>query len=193
MEDFGLWFTTGLAHIADWQAYDHLLFLLALCGGYGTKDWKSLLLLITAFTVGHSLTLALAVMELFSFSAAWIEFLIPVTILLSCIWNLSRADHKPKDQAVVHYIMALFFGLIHGLGFSLLLKSMLGKTSSLLQPLFGFNLGIEAGQILIVVGTLVLGFIVHRIFRVSAHKWRFFLSSAIFGIALIMALERIPL
>lgn len=193
MEDFGLWFTTGLTHIADWRAYDHILFLLALCGMYGIKDGKALLLLVTAFTIGHSLTLALAVMDVLQIGSSWIEFLIPLTILLTCLWNLSRPKNKPNPNPWVHYGMALFFGLIHGLGFSFLLKAMLGKESSLLQPLFGFNLGIEAGQLIIVLATLLLGGIMTRILGANEHKWRFFLSSAIFGIALIMALERLPI
>lgn len=192
MEDFGLWFTTGLAHIADWQAYDHILFLLALCGMYGVQDWKALLFLITAFTIGHSLTLALAVLDVVQIGSNWIEFLIPVTILLTCLWNLSRPKNKPNSSPWVHYSMALFFGLIHGLGFSFLLKSMLGSQNSLLQPLFGFNLGIEAGQLIIVLATLILGGIMTRILSLNDYKWRFFLSSAIFGIALLMALERLP-
>jgi len=193
LEDFGLWFTTGLAHIADWRAYDHILFLLALCGMYGPKDWKALLLLVTAFTLGHSLTLALAVLDLVQIGAAWIEFFIPVTILLTCLWNLRQGPKKQISRPVVHYAMALFFGLIHGLGFSFLLKSMLGRESSLLEPLLGFNLGIEAGQLIIVFFTLLLGVLMTRIFGFIEHKWRFFLSSAIFGIAFLMALERIPI
>jgi len=193
LEDFGLWFSTGLAHIADWQAYDHILFLLALCGMYGLKDWKALLLLITAFTVGHSLTLALAVLDVVQIGVRWIEFLIPVTILFTCLFNLSRPENKPNAQPLVHYTMALFFGLIHGLGFSFLLKSMLGKETSLVQPLLGFNLGIEAGQLLIVLITLILGTFMPRILGIIDFKWRFFLSSAIFGIALLMALERLPI
>ncbi len=192
MEDFGLWFTTGLAHIADWQAYDHILFLLALCGMYGVQDWKALLMLVTAFTIGHSLTLALAVLDVVAISSSWIEFFIPVTIVLTCLWNLSRPKNKPNSSPWVHYSMALFFGLIHGLGFSFLLKSMLGSQNSLLEPLFGFNLGIEAGQLIIVLATLILGGIMTRILSVNDYKWRFFLSSAIFGIALLMALERLP-
>lgn len=193
MGDFGLWFGTGLAHIADWQAYDHILFLLALCGMYGTKDWRTLLLLITAFTLGHSLTLLLAVLDIVAIGALWIEFLIPVTIIITCLWNLRQSANKTNAPPLLHYSMALFFGLIHGLGFSFLLKSMLGRETSLLQPLLGFNLGIEAGQLIIIFATLLMGVVMTRVFGITEHKWRFFLSSAIFGIAFLMALERLPI
>lgn len=196
MADFGLWFETGLTHIADWQAYDHILFLLALCGIYTLSEWKTLLWLITAFTLGHSLTLALAVLGWVNFPAAWIEFLIPLTIVLSCLYNLmgKQAGKQSGQQTQTFpYLMALVFGLIHGLGFSFLLRAMLGRSADLVGPLFAFNLGIEAGQLVIVALVVLLGLVFTRFVGIKAEKWRFFLSSAVFGIAFIMMLERFPL
>lgn len=192
MADFGLWFETGLTHIADWQAYDHILFLLALCGIYTLSEWKTLLWLVTAFTLGHSLTLALAVLGWVNFSASWIEFLIPLTIVLSCLYNIvgKQSIHKNKT---IPYLMALVFGLVHGLGFSFLLRAMLGRSAELVGPLFAFNLGIEAGQLIIVALVVLLGLLFTRFIGVKAEKWRFFLSSAVLGIAFIMMLERFPL
>ncbi len=192
MEDFGLWFHTGLAHIADWQAYDHILFLLALCGMYSHRDWKSLLLLVTAFTLGHSLTLALAVLKIFVLDAWVIEMLIPATIVVTCLVNLSRNGQKQTTTKPFHCGMALFFGLIHGMGFSFLLSAMLGRGTDLLWPLFGFNLGLEAGQVLLVGATLLLTLLATSLFRIKERNWRFFLSSAVFGISFLMFLERIP-
>lgn len=192
MADFGLWFETGLTHIADWQAYDHILFLLALCGIYTLSEWKTLLWLVTAFTLGHSLTLALAVLGWVNFSASWIEFLIPLTIVLSCLYNIVGKQSIPKNKTIP-YLMALVFGLVHGLGFSFLLRAMLGRSAELVGPLFAFNLGIEAGQLIIVALVVLLGLLFTRFFGVKAEKWRFFLSSAVFGIAFIMMLERFPL
>lgn len=192
MADFGLWFETGLTHIADWQAYDHILFLLALCGIYTLSEWKTLLWLVTAFTLGHSLTLALAVLGWVNFSASWIEFLIPLTIVLSCLYNIVGKQSIPKNKTIP-YLMALVFGLVHGLGFSFLLRAMLGRSAELVGPLFAFNLGIEAGQLIIVALVVLLGLLFTRFIGVKAEKWRFFLSSAVFGIAFIMMLERFPL
>lgn len=192
MVDFGLWFETGLTHIADWQAYDHILFLLALCGIYTLSEWKTLLWLVTAFTLGHSLTLALAVLGWVNFSASWIEFLIPLTIVLSCLYNIVGKQSIPKNKTIP-YLMALVFGLVHGLGFSFLLRAMLGRSAELVGPLFAFNLGIEAGQLIIVALVVLLGLLFTRFIGVKAEKWRFFLSSAVFGIAFIMMLERFPL
>lgn len=192
MADFGLWFETGLTHIADWQAYDHILFLLALCGIYTLSEWKTLLWLVTAFTLGHSLTLALAVLGWVNFSASWIEFLIPLTIVLSCLYNIVGKQSIPKIKTIP-YLMALVFGLVHGLGFSFLLRAMLGRSAELVGPLFAFNLGIEAGQLIIVALVVLLGLLFTRFVGVKAEKWRFFLSSAVFGIAFIMMLERFPL
>ncbi len=191
MSDFSLWFETGLWHIADWQAYDHILFLLVLCGMYQWRDWKALLVLVTAFTLGHSLTLALSVLDILTVPAAYIEFAIPLTILLTSLYNLSKLNRKVGKGDALRYGMALFFGLIHGLGFSYLLKSMLGRQTDLLLPLFAFNIGLEVGQLLILVLVLLLGSLVLATGR-RERDWRFFLSAAVFGIAFIMTLERLP-
>lgn len=177
-------------HIADWQAYDHILFLLALCGLYRWSDWKSLLILVTAFTLGHSLTLALAVLDILRLPASWIELAISLSILATCLYNFGRLKHNGRKADAIRYTMALFFGLIHGLGFSYLLKSMLGEAQNILMPLCAFNIGLEAGQILILLLILLMGSLV-RLFRVAERDWRFLLSAATFGIALVMTLERI--
>lgn len=191
LTDFSLWFETGLWHIADWQGYDHILFLLALCCMYQWRDWKALLVLVTAFTLGHSLTLALSVLEVVKIKAAYIEFAIPLSILLTSVYNLSKLNRKVQGDKI-RYAMALIFGLVHGLGFSYLLKSMLGRQTDLLLPLFAFNVGLEAGQILILLGVLVLGSLA-TLLKVKERDWRLFLSAAVFGISLIMTFERYPL
>lgn len=190
VNDFSLWFSTGLEHIADLKGYDHILFLLALCGVYTFQNWKNLLILITAFTIGHSLTLALSVLDIMVVEAVWIEFFIPVTIVVTCIFNLSRLDKPQTGNFGLNYFMALFFGLIHGTGFSYLLKSLLGNEESVLMPLLSFNLGIEAGQILIVIAVLLFSLLLSAVFGVKSRNWNFFISSAVFGVSFIMALER---
>jgi hypothetical protein len=179
-----------MEHIADWSGYDHMLFLLVLCGVYESHQWRQLLILITAFTAGHSITLALSTLNILVFPSAVIEFLIPVTILITALSNLIRLG-KTRHHATLNYIMALCFGCIHGLGFSYLLKSLLGKEESITYPLFAFNLGLEAGQILIVLVILLVLWVAQRFLAISIRDKNFFISSAVFGISLIMAIERL--
>lgn len=191
MQDFSLYFQLGWQHILDWQGYDHILFVMALCGIYTLTDWKKVLILVTAFTIGHSVTLALSIFKVISVNTPLIEFLIPVTILITAISNILSKRQKPKGQRF-KYTMALFFGLIHGLGFSNYLRSLLGKSSSITAELFAFNVGLEFGQLIIVVGILILSFILIWIVKIKRWDYNFFLSSAIFGISFIMAAERLP-
>ena len=186
-----MYFDLGLHHILDWQGYDHILFVMALCGIYTIKDWKQVLILVTAFTIGHSVTLALSVFNIVQFSTKIIEFLIPVTILITAFSNIIGKRSKPKNINL-KYFLALAFGFIHGMGFSNYLKSLLGKSSSIIVELFAFNIGLEVGQVLIVISTLVFAFILTSIVKIKLWDWTFFLSSAIFGIAFIMAAERLP-
>jgi len=191
MQDFNLYFDLGWHHILDWKGYDHILFLLALCGIYTISDWKRVLILVTAFTVGHSITLALSVLNVVHVNTALIEFLIPVTIMVTALSNIF--NKKPKPKAIqLKYTLALAFGLIHGMGFSNYLKSLLGKSTSIVIELLAFNMGLEFGQILIVFGVLILSFILIMIVKIKKWDWTFFLSSAIFGISFVMAAERLP-
>jgi hypothetical protein len=191
MQDFSLYFELGWQHILDWQGYDHILFVAALCGVYLIADWKKILVLVTAFTIGHSITLALSVFHQILISSKWIEFLIPITILITAFVNIARK--RPfKSRFNPNYVLALLFGLIHGMGFSNYLKSLLGKSNNVVAELLAFNLGLEFGQIIIVFSVLLCSFIVVQLIRVQKREWNLFLSSAIFGIALIMAIERFP-
>lgn len=191
MQDFWLYFQLGREHIADWQGYDHILFVTALCLRYLLKDWKKVLILVTAFTIGHSITLALSVFNVINIPSTWIEFLIPVTIVITALSNL-KADSEPKGKFPLVYFYALFFGLIHGLGFSNYLKSLLGKSSSIVSELLAFNLGLEAGQLIIVAGALLVSWVFVSIFKVPRREYIVFMSGAVFGIAFIMAIERFP-
>ncbi|SFC36916.1 HupE / UreJ protein [Parapedobacter composti] len=196
MQDFAVYFELGWQHILDFSGYDHILFVIALCCTYFISDWRKVVILVTAFTVGHSLTLALSVFQLVNINTALIEFLIPVTIVITAFSNVvkqrrTKRANRSRRTDWLTYSYALFFGLIHGLGFSNYLRSLLGKASSITGPLFAFNVGLELGQLAIVFVVLLLSWVATSVFSVSRRDWSFFLSSAIFGIALVMALERV--
>lgn len=192
MQDFSLYFELGWQHILDWQAYDHILFVAALCGVYLIADWRKILVLVTAFTIGHSVTLALSVFNQILIPSKWIEFLIPVTIFITAFINIiQKKTFKKKINPT--YVLALLFGLIHGMGFSNYLKSLLGKSNNVVAELFAFNVGLEFGQIIIVFSVLLLSVLVVQVAKVQKREWNLFLSSAIFGIAVMMSVERWPL
>ncbi|MDR6338317.1 uncharacterized protein YacL [Filimonas zeae] len=192
MSNFGLFFQTGIEHITDLNGIDHILFVTALCLRYAVSDWRKLLILVTAFTIGHSITLALSTLNILVFSRDWTEFLIAVTILITAISNLSNREHTVNRKMPLLYLLALVFGLIHGLGFSSLLKSMLGKDENIIVELLAFNLGLEVGQLCIVAVILFLSFIFIRILRRNKREVIVFVSGAIAALALQMMIERIP-
>ncbi|MGB4776708.1 MAG: HupE/UreJ family protein [Daejeonella sp.] len=189
MQNFWLYFEIGWKHICDWQGYDHILFVTVLCGIYLLKDWRKILILVTAFTIGHTITLGLSVYNLVKIPTNLVEFLIPVTILITAVSNMTRRSFEVR-KIKLNYFLALLFGLIHGMGFSNYLKSMLGKNSTIIAELFAFNIGLEVGQITIVILVLMLCYFVLNILKIKRREWNLFLSSAIFGIALVMAIER---
>jgi len=193
MNDFGLYFKLGYEHIADLKGIDHILFIVALCIRYQFADWKKLLVLVTAFTIGHSITLALSVFDLINYSMSWIEFLIPVTIVITAFSNVFVKKFNFKAKFPLIYFFALFFGLIHGLGFSNYLKSLMGKDESILMQLLAFNLGLEAGQLLIVLGILFITLIFVTLFKVNRREYMLYVSAVAFALALEMAVERFPL
>ncbi|MBI1770174.1 MAG: HupE/UreJ family protein [Bacteroidetes bacterium] len=192
MSEFGLYFGLGREHILDYiNGYDHILFVLALCAVYLVRDWKKILILVTAFTIGHSITLALATMQIVSVKTQLIEFLIPLTIFVTACSNLFRKEENiDKKNIQINYFFALFFGLIHGMGFSNYLRALLGKSHSILSPLLAFNLGLELGQIIVVTIFLVISYILVDWLKVSRRDWKMVLSSAIGGIAFILMKDR---
>ncbi|MEL7222475.1 MAG: HupE/UreJ family protein [Bacteroidota bacterium] len=169
------YFQLGFQHIIDWAALDHILFLLVLCATYSWQDWKRLLWLITAFTIGHCLTLVLAGTDLIRISAYWVEIFIPATIVLGAIGNLIRSE---EQSPFIAYSIILFFGLIHGLGFSNTFRAMLfpGEENQLIGQLLGFNLGVELGQILVVAMIMVVTYFFTRVLKIPAKYWQWGLS-----------------
>ena len=193
MSLFELYFKLGLQHIADLKGYDHILFIMILCAVYSFKEWRRVLILVTAFTIGHSLTLALATLDLIRVDGDVIEFLIPLTIFITALANVLTKNQKVSTfHHYLKYTAALFFGLIHGLGFSNYLRSLLGSEKGLLLPLFSFNIGIEVGQVLIVSVIILLTFLLVDLLKFPRRDWHILLSGAGMGISLILMFERFP-
>lgn len=191
MQDFILYLKLGWEHIISLYALDHQLFVLVLMAIYVFKDWKKILWVVTAFTIGHSITLVLSAFDILRAPAKWIEFLIPLTIVITALDNILMRN-KPQNLMQVNYFFALFFGLIHGMGFANTARMMMSKEQSIIVPLLGFNIGLEVGQIAVVIVIMIIHFVMLTLFRINKKEWVMFVSSAVFALALKMALERIP-
>jgi hypothetical protein len=190
MHEFWMYTQIGFNHIANMSGMDHILFVAALCIRYQLSDWKKWLILVTAFTIGHSVTLVLSVFNYLDFSNNWIEFLIPVTILITSISNMFVKKFSFNTKFPVIYFFALFFGLVHGLGFSFYLKSLLGMQQNIAPALLAFNLGLEIGQILIVMAILVISFIFVTLLKAPRRDIILIVSGGILALSLQMAIER---
>lgn len=191
MTDFGFYFGLGWEHIISWDALDHQLFILSLSAIYLLKDWRQVLVLVTAFTIGHSTTLALTVLNVIHFPSIWIEFLIPCTIVATAVSNLFQKNFSPRSIRI-NYFLALFFGLIHGMGFANKLRYILAEDQSIGWSLFGFNVGLEAGQIAVVAVILMISYLAVQMMKVNRREWVIFASAAAFSVAMQMAMQRIP-
>ncbi|SIS74603.1 HupE/UreJ family protein [Chryseobacterium gambrini] len=191
MQDFLFYLNLGWEHIISLDALDHQLFVLALIAVYSFSDLKKVLILVTAFTIGHSITLALSTFDIIRINSDWVEFLIPLTIVLTSLNNI-LIRNKKQSQNNANYYLALIFGLIHGMGFANTARVMIAKSQSIAFPLLGFNIGLELGQIAIVFGILILLFILLKLFKVNQKDWILFVSSGVFALSLKMTLERIP-
>ena len=191
LQDILFYFKLGWSHIVSFDALDHQLFILALVVVYTFRQIKQVLILVTAFTIGHSLTLALSVFDIVRFPSVWVEFLIPCTIFITALFNILRKEKK-QHKVELNYYLALFFGLIHGMGFANSIRMMLAKDQHIGWGLFGFNAGLEVGQIVFVILFLVVSFVLINVFKVKKRDWVMFVSSAVFALALQMSLERLP-
>jgi hypothetical protein len=193
MQDFRLYFGIGIEHILNLEALDHILFVSALCLRYLLKDWKKVVVLVTAFTIGHSITLVLSALGLVHFATRWIEFLIPITIVATAINNLTQRARQVEhpSRLPLIYFFALFFGLIHGLAFANSLLSLVGR-EGIFIPLLAFNLGIEAAQLLVVAVILAISFIFVQLIRLRRVWWVWGVSALVLVASLKMAVERWP-
>lgn len=194
MSQFWLYFKLGLYHVLDWHAYDHILFLIVLVVGYTFNDWRKVLWLVTLFTLGHSLSLLLSVFNVVSVNSTLVEFLIPITIGLTALFNVFTAGKGARREKLgLLYFATLFFGIIHGFGFSYYFKNIVtGSNTGKLLPLAEFALGIEAAQIIVVLVVLILGFIFQTIFRFSKRDWMLVISSIVIGMIIPMIFSNYP-
>lgn len=192
LDEFLLYLRLGIHHIADLAGYDHILFVAALTIPFTVRDWKRLAVLVTAFTVGHSVTLALATLRLVQVSSSLIEALIPATIVSTAAlsWQAGTPGHEREPVTVGRYLMASAFGLVHGLGFSTYLRSLLGDEESLVLPLLAFNVGLEVGQLLILAVVVALGaLLMPRV--LSRRVWVLLLVGVTGGLALMLFGQRV--
>jgi len=191
MSQFWIYFQIGLKHVLDINAYDHVLFLIALTVPYLFKDWKRIFILVSIFTIGHTLALILSVYEIVTIKVNLVEFLIPITILITALYHLFTAGKTSKNDSInLVFFITLFFGIIHGLGFSNYFKTILGGSpTSKLIPLGEFALGIEAAQLIVVFVVLVISYIVQTVFRFSKRDWALVMSAFIIGVVIPMIIE----
>ena len=192
MSQFWLYTRLGLEHVLDWQAYDHILFLIVLVAAYSFAGWKRVLWLVTIFTIGHTLALFLSVYGLVSLNSKWVELLIPITILITALFNIITAKKKEKQRsAVLLYFATAFFGIIHGLGFSSYFKMIASNTENKFLPLMEFALGIEAALIIVAFSVLILAFIFQNILNFTRRDWILVISSIVIGVILPILRENI--
>ncbi len=191
MEDFILYFKMGLNHVLDFSAYDHIIFLVVLAVVFSYKQWRKVLWLVTLFTIGHSITLALSAYGVLKIRVDIIEFLIPLTIFITAVINIITVNKDSKGTENINLFFAFFFGLIHGLGFSNYFKMMVGQEEDKLFPLVEFALGIEAAQVIIVLAILSIGAIILNIKKVTRKHWILACSSIVIVISIKMMFERV--
>ena len=190
MHPFEFYLKLGFEHIANLDGYDHILFLVVLCAVYQINQWKNILILVTAFTIGHSITLFIVSLDFFSIPSRIIKLLIPVTILITSLQNVINIKQIENSTRMGrNYFMALFFGLIHGMDFSNYFKALIMSPDEIVIPLLGFNIGIELGQLLIVLFIVLISFIFLNIIKIKHLKWNLFISGAAFGMSLISIME----
>lgn len=192
MQDFFFYLKLGWEHIISLDALDHQLFILALVAVYALSDWKKILILVTAFTIGHSITLALSVLDFFRIPTDWVEFLIPLTIVITALDNIIFKGNQSKLMRI-NYFLALFFGLIHGMGFANTARMMMAKEQNIFVPLLGFNLGLEMGQILVVVIVLLLEFLIFKYLKIKKVNWILIVSFFVLLVSLKICIDRFPL
>ncbi len=189
MHPFQFYLKLGFNHIANFNGYDHILFLVVLCAVYQLKQWKKIIILVTAFTIGHSITLFLVSFDIFSIPSRYVKLLIPITIMITSLHNIRSIEIIRNSNMSKNYFLALFFGLIHGMDFSNYFKALIMSPEEIIIPLLAFNIGLEIGQFLIVFIIIYISYVFLSVLKVKYYSWNLFVSGAAFGVSLISILE----
>ena len=189
MHPFQFYLKLGFNHIANFNGYDHILFLVVLCAVYQLKQWKKIIILVTAFTIGHSMTLFLVSFDIFSIPSRYVKLLIPITIMITSLHNIGNIEKIKNSNMSKNYFLALFFGLIHGMDFSNYFKALIMSPEEIIIPLLAFNIGLEIGQFLIVFVIVYISYVFLSVLKVKYYSWNLFVSGAAFGVSLISILE----
>ena len=194
LSEFSDYFGLGFTHIIDWRGYDHILFVVTLCAIYQFEEWRKLLVLITAFTIGHSVTLVLSTMDFIHFSQELIEVLIPVSIFLTAVHNILQGKAGISGRLfdrrqLVNYLIAMSFGIVHGMGFSNYFKFLTGAGNNVVNQLFAFNAGLEVGQLIIVSVFLLFLYLGTNFGRIKHREWNLVISGAGAGISLVLIMN----
>ena len=189
MHPFQFYLKLGFNHIANFNGYDHILFLVVLCAVYQLKQWKKIIILVTAFTIGHSITLFLVSFDIFSIPSRYVKLLIPITIMITSLHNIRSIEIIRNSNMSKNYFLALFFGLIHGMDFSNYFKALIMSPEEIIIPLLAFNIGLEIGQFLIVFVIVYISYVFLNVLKVKYYSWNLFVSGAAFGVSLISILE----
>ncbi|OUU48063.1 MAG: HupE / UreJ protein [Flavobacteriaceae bacterium TMED68] len=189
MHPFQFYLKLGFNHIANFNGYDHILFLVVLCAVYQLKQWKKIIILVTAFTIGHSITLFLVSFDIFSIPSRYVKLLIPITIMFTSLYNIRSIEKIKNSNMSKNYFLALFFGLIHGMDFSNYFKALIISPEEIIIPLLAFNIGLEIGQFLIVFVIVLISYVFLSVLKIKYYSWNLFVSGAAFGISLISILE----
>ena len=189
MHPFQFYLKLGFNHIANFNGYDHILFLVVLCAVYQLKQWKKIIILVTAFTIGHSITLFLVSFDIFSIPSRYVKLLIPITIMITSLHNIVSIEKIKNSNMSKNYFLALFFGLIHGMDFSNYFKALIMSPEEIIIPLLAFNIGLEIGQFLIVFVIVYISYVFLSVLKVKYYSWNLFVSGAAFGVSLISILE----
>lgn len=189
MNDFLFYLELGCTHVLDFNAYDHILFLIVLVVSYSFKQWKNMLWLVSLFTLGHTISLALSAYRIVNVNADLVEFLIPLTIFLTALKNLFSGTSSNANSKVLLFF-SFCFGWIHGLGFSNYFKMLMSGLDSKLVPLIEFSLGIEVAQVIIVIGIVTIYHLCSAFFKVAKRDWILVMSAVVIGITIPMLIER---
>ena len=189
MHPFQFYLKLGFNHIANFNGYDHILFLVVLCAVYQLKQWKKIIILVTAFTIGHSITLFLVSFDIFSIPSRYVKLLIPITIMITSLHNIRSIEKIKNSNMSKNYFLTLFFGLIHGMDFSNYFKALIMSPEEIIIPLLAFNIGLEIGQFLIVFVIVYISYVFLSVLKLKYYSWNLFVSGAAFGVSLILILE----